>query len=95
MTEGRNGKRCGRHTPSASPPRYLVAVMHGTRSTGDHCHDISAPGARAGRLPVRAMHELQLFCRNDGVTETAQELLALPEDQVMASTTSPLTWSGQ
>jgi hypothetical protein len=33
------------------------------------------------------MHELQLFRRNDGVTEPVEELLALPEEQVMSKVT--------
>jgi hypothetical protein len=34
------------------------------------------------------LHELQLFRRNDGVTEPVEELLALPEDQAMSRMTA-------
>jgi hypothetical protein len=33
------------------------------------------------------LHELQQFRKNDGVTETAQELLALPEEEAMSKVT--------
>jgi hypothetical protein len=70
---------CGWTSQSVEASEYSFAGLPDEMPAGTTSFEFSSVGDQ--------VHELILVRRNDGVTETAEELLALPEDEAMAKMT--------
>jgi hypothetical protein len=72
-------ENCGWARQDVTATEYAFAGLPDQLEAGPVSFELSNDGTE--------LHELQLFRRNEGVTEPVDELLALPEDQVMAKVT--------
>ncbi|HET6948849.1 MAG TPA: hypothetical protein VFI47_00635 [Acidimicrobiales bacterium] len=70
---------CGWTSQAVEATEYSFADIPDEMAAGTTSFEFSNEG--------HEVHELILVRRNDGVTETAEELLALPEDEAMAKVT--------
>jgi hypothetical protein len=70
---------CGWTRQDITATEYAFAGLPDELEAGPVSFELSNDGTE--------LHELQLFRRNDGVTEPVEELLALPEEQVMSKVT--------
>jgi hypothetical protein len=70
---------CGWGRQDVTATEYTFAGLPDELAAGPVSFELGNDGTE--------LHELQLFRRNDGVTEPVDELLALPEDQVMSKVT--------
>lgn len=72
-------ENCGWGRQDVTATDYAFAGLPDELAAGPVSFELGNDGAE--------LHELQLFRRNDGVTEPVEELLALPEEQVMSKVT--------
>lgn len=70
---------CGWTSQAVQATEYSFANIPDEMAAGTTSFEFSNEG--------QEVHELILVRKNDGVTETAQELLALPEDEAMSKVT--------
>lgn len=72
-------ENCGWTRQDVTATEYAFAGLPDELAAGPVSFELGNDGSE--------MHELQLVRRNDGVTEPVEELLALPEEQVMSKVT--------
>lgn len=72
-------ENCGWTRQDVTATEYAFAGLPDELEAGTVSFELTNDGTE--------LHELQLFRRNDGVTEPVEELLALPEEQVMSKVT--------
>jgi hypothetical protein len=72
-------ENCGWTRQDVTASEYAFAGLPDELEAGTVSFELANDGTE--------LHELQLFRRNDGVTEPVEELLALPEEQVMSKVT--------
>lgn len=72
-------ENCGWTRQDVTATEYAFAGLPDELAAGPVSFELSNDGTE--------LHELQLFRRNDGVTEPVEELLALPQEQAMSKVT--------
>jgi uncharacterized cupredoxin-like copper-binding protein len=70
--------------PSASADATQIDVVGTEYAFSDFDTDLSGPTSFAFRNEGEELHEMVIVRKNDGVTMTFEELLALPDDEVFA-----------